>query len=68
MLICSYAAIDSYGNTAGGGYLTGGSPFGGASGSPGGFSRVRSYWATLFVLSDFLHRKERFLSPCDPSR
>ena len=38
----SRAAIDYYGNTGGGGYLTGGSPFGSASGSPGGLGRVRS--------------------------
>ncbi|KAI0256801.1 hypothetical protein BJV78DRAFT_309627 [Lactifluus subvellereus] len=32
-------SIDFYGNTGGGGYLTGGSPFGSASGSPGGLGR-----------------------------
>ncbi|KAI0306473.1 replication protein A subunit RPA32 [Multifurca ochricompacta] len=31
--------IDFYGNAGGGGYLTGGSPFGSASGSPGGLGR-----------------------------
>ncbi|KAI0006130.1 replication protein A subunit RPA32 [Russula compacta] len=32
-------SVDFYGNTGGGGYLTGGSPFGSASGSPGGLGR-----------------------------
>ncbi|KAI9509645.1 replication protein A subunit RPA32 [Russula earlei] len=32
-------AIDFYGNTSAGGYLTGGSPFGNPGGSPGGFGR-----------------------------
>jgi replication factor A2 len=63
ILICSCAAIDFYGNSAGGGYLTGGSPFGGASGSPGGFGRVRSTEQCLFALSDFLLEGSAFSVP-----
>lgn len=41
VLTCSFIAADYYGTTGGGGYLTGGSPFGSNSGSPGGIGRVR---------------------------
>jgi hypothetical protein len=41
MLTRGFIAIDYYGTTGGGGYLTGGSPFGSNSGSPGGIGRVR---------------------------
>jgi hypothetical protein len=44
----SSAAVDFYGNTGGGGYLTGGSPFGSTSGSPGGLGRVRSGRPTFY--------------------
>lgn len=47
----SHAAVDFYGNTGGGGYLTGGSPFGSTSGSPGGLGRVRSGYPTFYFPS-----------------
>lgn len=49
--LLSHAAVDFYGNTGGGGYLTGGSPFGSTSGSPGGLGRVRSGYPTFYFLS-----------------
>ena len=42
MLTRSFIAVNYYGTTGGGGgYLTGGSPFGSNNGSPGGIGRVR---------------------------
>ncbi|KAI0273735.1 hypothetical protein BC834DRAFT_225016 [Gloeopeniophorella convolvens] len=50
-------SVDYYGNTGGGGYLTGGSPFGSTSGSPGGLGRRSALSQSLrpITVKQFIH-------------